>query len=204
MKIKGLISGLLAAVIAAGAFFLSALIMLPSLSVEEPSSPTPAGDSVSEIDYYNTEPAVILCLFDDGSGLLLNLDFSGASLNAVFYSNHAEEQAYAGRLGINYEIKMGREFLCVFCDRIGGIEIAEGGATRRYLSGGLRQKLKEHNGFEDKIQIIEAFLTKIAKIGLTSDDFKFIIRESENNLSYPVCYDWIPHISQLFENRVLN
>ena len=76
----------------------------------------------------------------------------------------------------------------------------EGGTKRNYLSASLRQKLLDKADFETRKMIIEAFFQKIAKIGLSSGDFKFIIEETENDLVYPVCYGWIDKIGVMAEN----
>ena len=102
----------------------------------------------------------------------------------------------------SYEIFADIDFLVSFCDRIGGIDLGEGGQKRRFFSAGLRQKLGEKLSLNDRREIISAFFEKIAKIGLSSDDFEFIIEKTDTNLSYPACYRWIAIFGDLSKRAV--
>ena len=200
MKRRTVIAVLLTVIISSGTFLLIGILMLPA---QLGASPAPAGDSVSGIGYYSDATnASVLCLHEDGSGALLHLDFDSGKTTVLIYNDHAEGQALRSGYDIHYKINLTSEFLCSFCDRIGGIALTEGNTKRRYLSAGLRQKLGEKLDYNEREIITRAFFEKIAKIGLSSDDFMFIIEETENNLVYPVCYSWIPRIVELSENCV--
>lgn len=198
MKKSTVISVLLAVIISSATFLLCGILLLPA---EIQSDPTPAGDTVSGINYYSdTKNATLLCLYEDGSGALVHLDFDASKTIMFIYNDHAEGQALMSGYDINYTVNLTSDFLCRFCDRIGGISLGEGDAKRRYLSAGLRQKLGEKADYDEREKIATAFFEKIAKIGLSSDDFMFIIEETENNLAYPVCYGWIPRMGELAQN----
>ncbi len=200
MNKRTVISVLLAVIISSGTFLLCGILLLPA---ELRSEPAPAGDSVSGINYYSdTENATLLCLYEDGSGALLHLDFDSSEIRLFIYNDHAEGQAAMSGYDINYTLRLTSDFLCRFCDRIGGISLDEGDGMRRYLSAGLRQKLSENADYDERKKITTAFFEKIAKIGLSSDDFMFIIEETQNNLAYPVCYGWIPRIKDMADNCI--
>ena len=200
MKSRTVISVLIAVIISSGTFLLFGILLLPA---KLQSAPSPAGDSVSGIDYYSdTQNASLLCLYEDGSGALLYFDFHSSELKLLIYNDHAEGQALKSGYDVNYKVTLTADFLCRFCDRIGGIILREGDADRRYLSAGLRQKLSEKADYDEREKIATAFFEKIAKIGLSSDDFMFIIEETDNNLVYPVCYGWLPHISELAQHCI--
>lgn len=200
MKRRTIISVLVAVIISSGTFLLLGILLLPA---KLQPSPAPAGDSVSGVDYYsNNQNASVLCLYENGSGALLYLDFDSSELKLLIYNDHAMGQALKSGYDVNYTVNLTADFLCRFCDRIGGITLGEGDAERRYLSAGLRQKLSEKADYNEREKITTAFFEKIAKIGLSSDDFMFIIEETDNNLAYPVCYGWLPHISELAQNCI--
>lgn len=200
MKGKTVIAVLVTVIISSAVFFACGLLLLPA---ELNSAPTPAGDSVSGVNYYSEEKnCSVLFLYEDGSGGLVYLDFASGVLRVSLYNDHAEEQAVKSDYDINYTVRLTSDFLCRFCDQLGGITISENGTKFRYLSAGLRQKLEEKLDYDSRLKIVSAFFEKIAKIGLSSDDFMFIIEETENNLVYPVCYGWISGIKELTENCV--
>ncbi len=201
MKKSTVISVLLAVMISSATFLLCGILLLPA---EIQSDPTPAGDTVSGVNYYSdTKNATLLCLYEDGSGALIHLDFDASKIKIFIYNDHAEGQALMSGYDINYTVSLNSDFLCRFCDRVGGITLREGDSERRYLSAGLRQKLNEKADYNEREKIANAFFEKIAKIGLSSDDFMFIIEETENNLAYPVCYGWLPRIQDMASNCIL-
>ena len=201
MKRKNIIAILLSIIVSGATFFISGLLILPSSFVAE-SEPTPVGDSVSGIDYYGVENRGLLFTLWDNSGALLYLDFENSSIYIEIYNDHAAEQAEKSQYKPSYKISADVDFLCSFCDRIGGIDLGDGSQKRRFFSAGLRQKLTEKTDYDTRREITAAFFEKIAKIGLSSEDFKFIIEETDTNLSYPACYKWIPLLKELAKNCI--
>ena len=199
MKGKNIIAVLLAVIISGSAFFLAALLMLPTVWGDK-AEPSPAGDSITGEAYYTPENANLLLLCFDGSGALLRLLFDEGKITCEVYDNHAEEQGRAYSGGDYYTLFADADFIAAFADRIGGVELSEGSAKRRYFSAGIRQKLAERTDYAGRCELVSAFFEKIAKIGLSSGDFKFIIEETENDLVYPVCYGWIDKIGAMAEN----
>ncbi len=129
-----------------------------------------------------------------------------------FYTHYSEEKhrndieidfIISNNSKVNYKIFADIDFICRFCDRMGGIDLGESSVKRRYFSAGLRQKLEEKTDYGSRLEITSAFFEKIAKIGLSSEDFMFIIEETRTNLVYSVCYDWLPLIKVMFSNYVL-
>ena len=176
------------------------LLLLPA-EIKLNPEPEPADDFASGVEYYSgIDNCALLLIFEDGAGALLYLDFGKRQLDIKIYNDNPEGQARVSRYGLDKTVFADREFLAAFCDRLGGIEFLEGGTKRNYLSASLRQKLGEKADFETRKMIITAFFEKIAKIGLSTDDVKFIIEETENNLSYIDCYDWVDHIASMADN----
>lgn len=201
MKKRNLIALLLSVIISSATFFVCGLLLLPAEFVPE-TEPTPVDENVSGIDYYGLENRGVLVSLSDNSGALLYLDFENGLINVEIYNDHAAEQAEKSKHKPSYKIMTDTEFLCQFCDRIGGIDLGEGSQKRRFFSAGLRQKLEEKTDYATRKELFVAFFEKIAKIGLSSGDFKFIIEETNTNLSYPACYKWIPLFKDLAKNCV--
>ncbi len=195
-------SVLFSVIISSAVFFLIGLIMLPA-ELDFSDNQTPVGDEISNIPYYNKENLSLLFSLPDSSGGLIYLNFDENKIELKVYSDHAAEQAEKSRYGVDYTLKGDSEMLCTLCDRIGGIELMEGGGKRRYFSAGLRQKLSEKLSFSERCEIALSFFKKISKIGLSSDDFMFIIKETETNLSYPICFGFMDSVKALAENTEL-
>ena len=77
-----------------------------------------------------------------------------------------------------------------------------GGQNSLWFSSALEEFCKNELTEEEFQEISCKFFEKISKTGLSSEDFMFIIEESDTRLPYSVCYDWIPYISELFANCV--
>ncbi len=201
MKKSRIVPLLISVIVSSAVFFAIGLLLLPA-EIGTGDDPAPVGDSVSGIPYSSPENAALLFTMPDGSGALLYLDFESTVLEVTVYGNHAEEQAEKSRYSVYYKMAGSTAFLASLSDRIGGIELAEGGSKRRYFSAGLGQKLSERLSLSEKKEIAAAFFEKTSKMGLSSEDFTFIIEETDTNLSYPVCFGWLPYIEALAENTV--
>lgn len=201
MKRRNIISLLLTFIITSGVFLLVGILLLPSQIVTDDPSNT-VDEPISNIDYYDPENCSILCLYEDGSGSLIYLDFENTQCEIRIYNDHAEEQGEKSKYNVNYRMNITADFLCRLCDRIGGIQLNEGSGERRYFSTGLRKKLEEKTDSKGRSEICSAFFEKFAKIGLSSDDFMFIIEETESDLSFPVCYRWISHFKEMASNCI--
>ncbi len=200
MKKKRTIAVLISVIITTAVLALCGLLLLP---VEIEKSEFPTGENVSGINYYSDVTSCgILCRYEDGSGALLFLNFDTGSIYVSLYEDSTNEKAAKEGYDISYSIDLTADFLCRFCDRLGGITMSEAGSERRFSSVGLRNKLKEMTAFDDRIAIFSAFFERISKIGLSLDDIKFIIKETENDLVYPVCYHWVEPFKEMAGNCI--
>ena len=178
-----------------GFLLIPAKIAPPSQSAQENLSGISYGE---EIDH-----ACLLFCFEDGSGLFLSLDFSALLTNAYLFSDNAEEKAAALPFSLDYKITVKKDFLPSLADRLGGVEITgENGEKRRYFSPAVKEFCEKELNEENRQKLALSFFDKIAKTGLSSEDFMFIIEGGESSLSYSVCYDWIPYIKTMFSNVI--
>ena len=192
LGVATLFSGILMLI---GILLLPAEIAPPEQSVQE---------NISGIGYSEEIPsATLLFLFDDSSGVLLHLDFNSFLTNCYIFDEKAEENADALPYDTLYTLTADKGFLPRLADRLGGLEIEEeNGSKSLYFSPALTEFCEKGLNEEKRLALALSFFDKIAKTGLSSEDFMFIIEETENNLSYSVCYDWISHIKVMFSNIV--
>ena len=181
-----------------GIFSVFGLIFLP-LALNQNSSFV--AEEESHIPYYSAPESIgILYLSDDGSGALVFLNFENKTTSVNLFLEDAENKALLVGYEINYKIKGNNEFLCELCNRIGGIEIVENGLEYRFTKAGLAEKLEKADTISEKANISEGFFKKVSKIGLSSEDFQFIIESTETNLNFPACYSW----GSVLKNTVSN
>ncbi|MBP3390625.1 MAG: hypothetical protein J6L58_02935 [Clostridia bacterium] len=198
---RALMAVLLSFTVLAGALTLVGILLLPA---ELASPETEAGENIIGISYDDVPSNKgLLFLAEDGSGAFLYLDFSSIRAQCHLFSDNAEEQAAALPYYKDYTLYMDSSFLPLLCDRLGGIEMADkSGENSLYFSSSLADFCKNKLNAEQRLQLCISFFDKIALEGLSSEDFMFIIEETNTSLSYSVCYDWIPHIKELFCNYI--
>lgn len=186
-----------------GTLTLIGILLLPA---ELASPETEAGENIIGIDY-STLPSNKGLLFvgENGEGAFLYLDFASTQVQCHLFDENAEDGAAALPYFKDYTLYIDSSFLPLLCDRLGGIEMPDqNGENSLYFSAALVELCKKELNAEQRLQLCISFFDKIAKTGLSSEDFMFIIEETNTALSYSVCYDWIPHIKELFCNYVFN
>ena len=187
------ISGLLTL---AGILILPAEIAPPKQSVHE---------NIYGIGYDDyPENKGILITFEDTSGLFIYFDFSSLSTYGYVFSQDAAENAEEIPFFKDYTIKAEKELIFSLCDRLGGIEMRDKqGEESLYFSPALISFCEKELSEEERLQLCISFFDKFAKTGLSSEDFMFIIENTQTDLSYSVVYDWIPHIKEMFCNYIM-
>ena len=193
---------LLSFAILTGLLSLIGILLLPA----ELATPEKAAhENISCIGYSEEIPsATLLFVFSDTSGLLINFDFSELYTNYYVFSENATEKAAALPYQIDYSFYPEEDFLPRLADRLGGVEIeGEKGEKRLYFSAAVKEFCEKGLTEENRIILVDSFFDKIAKMGLSSEDFMFIIEVGKGNISYSVCYDWISYIKTMFSNTVL-
>lgn len=202
-KIKVWAVGLLiSACTITGLLSLIGILLLPA---QLASPERAAHENISGIGYTEEIPSsTLLFVFPDTSGLLIHFDFSSLCTNYYVLSEKAEEKAAELPYQIDYNFFPEEDFLPRLADRLGGVEIGdENGEKKLYFSAAVQEFCEKELTEENRIILVDSFFDKIAKMGLSSEDFMFIIEVGKGNISYSVCYDWISHIKTMFSNTVL-
>lgn len=177
------------------------ILLLPA---ELATPEEPAGENISGIGYYDAVGNKgLLFTLPDGSGAFIYLDFSEILTHCYLFSSDAVAAAENLPYFIDYTFNVTPEFLAKLCDRLGGIVLPDkDGENSLYFSTSLLSFWQNTPSEEQRLQLCISFFDKIAKTGLSSEDFMFIIEETNTNLSYSVCYDWMPHIKEMLCNYV--
>lgn len=163
-----------------------------------------AGENISGIPYSDTpQNKGLLFTLPDSSGAFIYFDFDDILTHCYLFNENAAENAENLPYFIDYTFNITPEFLAALCDRLGGVVMTDkNGVSSLYFSASLTAFWQNVPTEEQRLQHCISFFDKIAKTGLSSEDFMFIIEETNTNLSYSVCYDWIPHIKEMFCNYV--
>ncbi|MBR6743461.1 MAG: hypothetical protein IKL94_03100 [Clostridia bacterium] len=203
MKKKNLVAVWLSIALSLGVFAIAGLIFMPIAFNNEIS---PADNEQSGVPYpSDPQSSGILYVSEDGSGALIYLNFEQKTTTVNIFLEEAREKALLVGYEINYTLVGNDTFLCELCDRLGGIELDENGVKYRFTGAGLAKKLEKTHSVSQMAEISEGFFKKFSKIGLSDDDFKFIIENTRTDLNFPVCYSWREVISDtvscyIFEN----
>lgn len=195
---KELKSALTAFFITAGVFCsLISLLGIFLIPARVGSPEKPVGETVSGIDYNSApEPVSIAVVGADQTAALIYLGFKTISVDVYLFES--AEQLKGAEADYYMELPSG--FLGKLCDRMGGLTLSNSGSDELFFGVALEHYATQDNSIRKMTEISNAFFKKIAKMGLSSEDFMFIIENTETNLNYPACYDMMEYIPELFGN----
>lgn len=200
---KTTVSVLIALAVCTGLMTLAGILLLPAeLGTPERS----VQENISGVGYTDwPESCGLLFTDSNNAGAFIFLDFENIVTGVYLFEEDAEGSVDELPYRVDYTFFLPDGFTGRLCDRLGGIEMAdEEGNTARYFSASLAQVTQNGTDYEEMLKISRSFFEKFANTGLSSEDFMFIIESADTNLTYSVCYDWIPHVSEMFSNCVFN
>lgn len=147
----------------------------------------------------------VLFLLPDNCGYLFYLGFADDELLITTVTDYDGDKDYYGYTA-TYEILCDYTFLAEFIDRLGGIELYDSGKTLRYTGIQIIDKIYTGSNNSDlKKEVVRRVFEKIADVGITKEDFSFIISSTETNLTVPYCYYWPPYLTEIAEKtRFIN
>ena len=186
-----------------GILTLGFIILIPA---EIASPEKSVYENISGVGYtdYPSSCGLLFCDEED-RGVFLYLDFENILTQIYIFPEDAKEQTENLPYITHYTFAVNEEFAGKLCDRLGGVEMTDPkGVTEVYFSTSMDQIVAKELNYDQLLKISLAFFEKIAKIGLSSEDFMFIIESAETDISYTVCYDWISHMKQMMCNCIIN
>lgn len=203
MKIKGksiITTALITLVILLGISVGVALLLVPAV-IGTPESP--AGENVSGVGYASPpQNQALLITTATEQGALILLNFDDTLTHIYLFEENAEESVASLPYVVTCRMEIPEDFLGRLCDRLGGIDIEQEGKTQRYFSASLSEYAGKSPSKEKMLIISKSFFEKIANIGLSSEDFMYIIELCNTDLTYSVCYGWINNISEMCSNCI--
>lgn len=200
-KRNRIVAVLVALMLLSGSLTLIGIILLPAQLVTPELS---AQENLSGVGYFDYPPSCGLLLCDEQErGIFIFFDFENILTEVRIFEKDAVKSSQNASCRVDYTLFMPKGFCGAFCDRIGGVEMAdENGQKSLYFSAAMGQITQKNLTAEKLTEISSAIFEKISKIGLSSGDFMFIIESVETSLPYSVCYNWIPYMEDMFRNVV--
>ena len=200
---KSLLKPMLVAItVTLGVFTLLGVLVLPASVIFDTNR---VGEEQEMVPYGNTpENSGIFISTGEDRGVFLFLDFEKQKVIAFTYAENCQKELQNSGFETNYTIKASAEFIGKLCDRLGGIVLEKGEDKYRFSSVALLEEISRNTDAKSMEKITVAFFEKISKLGLSSNDFKFIMNNTSTNLNYPTCYSWVEYVGQMFKNYTIN
>lgn len=150
------------------------------------------------VPYVRTpENCGIALVFPENSATLVYLDFEGECIRLLDIENFDPTRPEYYGYTADYTVQIGYELIEGVVDRVGGIELEYQGQKSRYTGVQVIDIIAYDSGQDIKRQIILQIFNKISKNSFSKDDFVYIIENSESNLSFVDCIDWIDYIKDM-------
>lgn len=134
--------------------------------------------------------------------VLIFLDF-GQEISYIvnINNNNAILGDYAG-YPIDYKFDLDYYVLSGIFDRLGGIDLEAQGELLRYTGVQVCDLINNGVSPDIPIKIVSSLCRKIYENGFSTDDFVFLIDNTNTALTVPECFYWQKYIKSLFSNSV--
>ncbi|MBO4734483.1 MAG: hypothetical protein J5662_08405 [Clostridia bacterium] len=155
------------------------------------------------IPYYETPVSCGLhFLLPAGKEILIFLDFEERIAYIIDINKNAvAEEGYAG-YGFDYDFHVDYAVLSALIDRLGGIDLTVNNEPLRFTGVQVCDALCKNTSPEFPFETVFAVCERISQNGFSSDDFVFLIENSETTLTVPVCIYWQDYIKDMFADAV--
>ena len=152
---------------------------------------TVVSEEINSVPYYTQTPENSTLLFKICQDeILINLDFSNEILNIVFVENPINSYGYS----VDYTLSCDYEMVGYFVDIAGGIEFE----NLRYTGVQITEKLEySYTDSNFKRKVLKGILAGIETHGFTKENLLYIIENSETDLKFNQCFDWVEWIVKL-------
>lgn len=128
------------------------------------------------------------------------LDFEDEKLTVIIPPDSFSSDEIYG-YPIDFKIKSDYSLLAAVIDYAGGIELSDGDTVLRYTGVQISDILSRTADISElKRDIINALIAQIAENGIDGEVFKFIIENTETDLTVPDCFNWEQYLEKLCRN----
>ncbi len=143
------------------------------------------------------EDTGLLIKFESGSAVMIFLDFSYERAFAAVIDDYTDGAELRLGYDIQYTFNANNTFLEGLVDRLGGIDLDIENAPMRYTGVQVTDLVSRNDDGELKRQILSGILTKISKVGFSTEDFVYMIENSDTALTVPDCIYWAEHVGNM-------
>ncbi len=159
----------------------------------------PTENKTSSVPYSKALPENAGVKFEMcGKGLLVYMNFEENQLSFIFDDKGVTAGGMLYGYSVDYIIEGELDLLAGIIDILGGIELESKDEILRYTGVQVSDMLSRQTNSDKLIREIILKLTqKIQKTGFKTEDFLYIINNSNTNLTVPDCYYWSEYISAL-------
>lgn len=176
-------------------FFFSAYLYL--YTGLESSKETEVKENTIPYEKAVPEDTGLLIKFESGSAVMVFLDFSYERILAAVIDDYTDGAELRLGYDIQYTFDANNTFLEGVVDRLGGIDLDIENAPMRYTGVQVNDLVSKNDDGELKRQILSAIFAKISKVGFSTDDFVYMIENSDTALTVPDCIYWAEHIGNM-------
>lgn len=179
--------------------FLSASFFYLKHGLDEKNNAVAKSESSVPYQKSNCENTCLVFCLDDGSAVMIYLDFSSNKvISAVMYDYSEKDEKTLGYTA-DFKIYADWNLVAGIIDRIGGIELDINGESLR-LTGVQTVDLISSGGvtFDLYRSILLSVYKRIARVGLSNADLVYIIENGKTDMSMPDCYYWQDLLPELF------
>lgn len=143
------------------------------------------------------ENAGIAFLLPDGSAVLAHLNFENACIDVVNIEEYdSDNDLYYGYTA-DFTVETDYRLISGIIDRVGGVNIENGGETLRYTGVQVIDLISENSSTDIKNQIVTGVFEQISKNNFSKEDFIYIIDNSKSSLTVVDCVYWLDYTEQI-------
>lgn len=165
------------------------------------SKVTLAEQKQEKVPYYEPIPqnvSVLLTVLD--SKTLFFLDFEKENMRVL---SVGEEDGYTFYgYSADFYAECDLNTVSGIIDIIGGIELEINDEKLNYTGTQVKEILEYNTDKTMETEILKKTIEKISKTGFSKEDFLYIIKNSNTNLTVPDCYNWEKYIGKLCKNAI--
>ena len=139
----------------------------------------------------------IALVFSDNSAALVYLDFKEVCVRILDVESYDSTRPEYNGYTADYTISVSYELVEGIIDRVGGINIEKDNECYRYTGAQVIDLIAYGRVDNIKKQILKQVFDKISKNSFSKEDIVYIIENSESNLSFVDCIDWIDYLKDM-------
>lgn len=139
-------------------------------------------------------------LLPDSSALLMYFDFENNNINVVNIEQYDFTNDLYYGYSANFIVQLDYYLIAEIVDRVGGVNIELNGEVLRYTGVQIIDLTSSNIKDDLKPKIITSIFNQISQNKLSTEDFLYIIENSEGDLEVVDCIYWLDYARVMFDN----